>query len=85
MIKKDNNDTWIHFGDSRYSDYTKHKDANRRKLYILRHRVNQDWTRSGMNTAGFWSYWLLWNKPNLKEAIKKVESMFKIDIQLELG
>ena len=28
----------IHFGDSRYSDYTKHKDPERKKSYLSRHK-----------------------------------------------
>ena len=27
----------INFGDSRYEDYTIHKDEERKKLYIIRH------------------------------------------------
>ena len=27
----------IHFGDSRYSDYTHHKDTERKKAYLSRH------------------------------------------------
>ena len=28
----------LHFGDSRYSDYTKHKDPERKKSYLSRHK-----------------------------------------------
>ena len=31
----------IHFGDSRYSDYTKHKDPERKKAYLSRQKKRQ--------------------------------------------
>ena len=33
-----NNDKKIHFGDSRYSDYTQTKDDKRKKAYLARHK-----------------------------------------------
>lgn len=68
----------IHIGDSRYQDYTQHKDLNRRRSYVLRHRGREDWTKSGMNTAGFWSYWLLWNKDSMDKAKKDISKKFNI-------
>ena len=53
------------------------------KGYIKRHHKKENWTKTGINTAGFWSYWILWNEPTLMGSIKKVEKLFKIQIQLE--
>ena len=36
----------------RASDYTKHKDKERKDLYVDRHNKNEDWTNSGVKTAG---------------------------------
>jgi len=36
--KKNNNKKTIHFGDSRYSDYTQTKDDKRKKAYLARHK-----------------------------------------------
>jgi len=79
MVKIDNK--IIHFGATGYSDYTKHKDKDRKIRYIKRHRNNEDWTASGMKTAGFWSFWLLWNEPTLSASIKHLEKKFKIKIR----
>jgi hypothetical protein len=68
----------INFGDDRYEDFTQHKDPERKKRYILRHEKNEDWNDS--STAGFWSRWLLWNKPTFKESIKDIKNKFNIDI-----
>ena len=57
----------IHFG-SKYDNYTIHKDAKRRALYLARHAKNEDW--SDVTTAGFWSRFLLWEEPHLLDAIK---------------
>jgi hypothetical protein len=59
----------IKFGAGGMSDYTIHKDKQRQKRYIARHsKMNEDW--NDPLTAGFWSRWMLWSSPNLKDALK---------------
>jgi hypothetical protein len=70
----------IHFGSSPYEDYTTHKDDKRKTNYLKRHH-NEDWTITGIDKAGFWSRWILWNKTTLQESIKDVEEMFGIVIK----
>ena len=70
----------VKFGARGYSDYTIHKDKERMKRYLARHKSREIWTKSGINTAGFWSRWILWSKPSLKEAIKHTEKKFNIKI-----
>jgi len=70
----------ISFGASGYEDYTTHKNEERKNMYIARHRGREDWTKSGINTAGFWAKHLLWNKPSLSESIKDTEKKFNIKI-----
>jgi hypothetical protein len=48
--------------------------------YLARHRVRENWNKSGIHTAGFWSRWILWNKPTLQESINDVEKRFNIKI-----
>ena len=55
----------VHFGANGYSDFTIHKDPERMKRYDARHKTNENWTKSGIYTAGFWSKWILWSKPSL--------------------
>ena len=70
----------VHFGANGMSDFTKHKDPQRKRLYILRHMPNQNWKKSGLKTAGFWSRWLLWNKKTISDSIKDIENRFNINI-----
>lgn len=70
----------IYFGASGYEDYTSHKDKDRRLLYVKRHMKRENWTKSGIDTKGFWSYWLLWNEPSIEKAIKVIEMKFNIKI-----
>lgn len=70
----------IHFGATGYSDYTKHRNATRKQKYIDRHKKRENWNKSGINTAGFWSRWLLWNKPTLTSSIRDTEKKFGIRI-----
>lgn len=59
----------VRFGRMGYSDYTIHKDKERMKRYLTRHRRRENWGRSGRYTAGFWSRWVLWSKPSLRAAV----------------
>jgi hypothetical protein len=75
----------IHFGARGMSDFTKHKDVSRMKRYSARHRPNssktrgsETWSKSGIKTAGFWSKWLLWNKPSLAASKKSISSKFRV-------
>ena len=68
----------IHFGDSRYQDFTMHKNKERKELYIQRHQARENW--NDLNTAGFWSRFLLWEKPTLEQAIEFIENKFNINI-----
>jgi hypothetical protein len=71
----------VHFGAKGYSDYTIHKDADRMKRYTERHRARENWTRSGIYTAGFWAKWILWNKPTLQSSIRDTAQRFRIQIK----
>lgn len=63
----------VYFGATGYSDFTKHKDEARKQRYIDRHSKNENWSKSGMDTAGWWSRWLLWNKPTIKESYDDIK------------
>ena len=67
----------VSFGQKGDSDFTKHKDKDRKEAYIARHKKNEDWTNSGVKTAGFYSKHVLWNKPTLKESIDDINKIFK--------
>ena len=68
----------VYFGASGYSDFTIHNDEAIKKRYINRHKKNEDWTKSGIDTAGFWARWLLWNKQTIQDSYKDIETKFKI-------
>ncbi len=50
-----NDNKKVYFGSSNYSDFTIHKDEARRQRYVARHEKNENWSKSGINTAGWWS------------------------------
>ena len=81
VIKPNGTKKTVHFGQDGYSDYTKHKDKDRMKRYESRHKPRENWTKSGIDTAGFWSKWILWNKPTITESIKSTETKFNITIK----
>lgn len=69
--------TTTHFGAKGMSDYTIHKDKERRKRYRDRHKKDlntKDYTR-----AGYLSYYILWgDKTNLTDAVKDYKKRFKL-------
>lgn len=70
VVRIDGKKRTIRFGQAGASDFTKHKDEERKQRYIDRHRKREDWTRSGVMTAGFWSRWVLWNRPTIKASLE---------------
>ena len=66
----------VKFGATGYDDYTTHKDEERKNSYISRHKARENWTKSGVDTAGFWSRWLLWNKPSYRDSLADIKSRF---------
>jgi hypothetical protein len=71
----------IHFGSAGMSDYTIHKDPERKERYISRHKKRENWNKSGMTTAGFFSRWILWNKPTIRDSIIDTEERFNVKIK----
>ena len=75
-IKSKGSDKNISFGASGYSDFTKHKDEKRKERYIARHKKNENWTKSGIDTAGFYSKHLLWNENSFDKSFKDLKKKF---------
>jgi hypothetical protein len=68
----------VHFGQAGASDYTLHKDPERKQRYIDRHKDRENWTKGGIQTAGFWSRWLLWEKPSIRDAKRNISRQFDV-------
>jgi hypothetical protein len=66
----------IRFGARGYTDYTLGATKKQKENYIKRHESKEDWSENGIYTAGFWSRWLLWNKPTITDSIKDIERRF---------
>jgi hypothetical protein len=66
----------VHFGQAGASDYTLHKDPERKKLYIARHKSRENWRDP--TTAGALSRYILWNKPTLRASIQDYKRKFKL-------
>jgi hypothetical protein len=69
----------IYFGAASMSDYTIHKDIERRTRYRKRHQEREDWTNPYAG-AGVWSRYLLWGEDTLPKSIKAMEKHFNIKI-----
>lgn len=67
----------VSFGSAGMSDYTKHRDEERKERYLARHRANEDWNKP--DSPGALSRWILWNKPTLVDSIKDYKRRFGFD------
>ena len=66
----------VHFGSKDSETFLNHKDETKKKNYLARHKVNEDWNKP--TTAGALSRWILWNKKTLEESIKDFKQRFKL-------
>jgi hypothetical protein len=66
----------VHFGQRGAEDYTIHKDDERKRLYLLRHKKNENWNNP--MTAGALSRFVLWNKKTLRESIADFKKRFDL-------
>ena len=66
----------VHFGDTRYEDFTVHKDEERKRLYLLRHKKNEDWNNP--YSAGSLSRYILWNKPTINDSVEDFKKRFNL-------
>jgi len=64
------------FGSAGMSDYTIHRDDQRKQRYLDRHRANENW--NDYMSAGALSRWILWNKRTLQESIKDYKRKFNL-------
>ena len=65
----------IHFGSAGSKTYLDHGDKIKRKNYIARHEVNEDFTKINPASA---SRYVLWNKKTLDKSLKSFLSRFNI-------
>jgi hypothetical protein len=65
-----------HFGSAGMDDYTLTGDVTARHRYWLRH--HKDLRTNNPTRAGYLSFYLLWNKPTLKESIKFYKKKFNL-------
>ena len=73
----------VSFGAEGMSDMTQHKDEERKKRYISRHKKNENW--NDPKTAGFYAKHVLWNKPALQASVADLKKQFpKLKVKLKV-
>jgi hypothetical protein len=78
VFTRDNGRTkTTHFGASGMSDYTIHKDKERRARYRSRHK--KDLSTGDYMRAGYLSYYLLWGEStSFRENLKSYKKRFNL-------
>ena len=75
IITRDNKK--VYFGQASASDFTIHKDEERKQRYILRHQKRELQYWNNPNYASYWSLNLLWNKKSIKESYEDIKKDLK--------
>ncbi len=76
----DGNTTIKHFGyfnnNKTGSTFLEHGDEDKKKAYIARHRVNENW--ADYKSPGSLAKHILWNKPTLTASINDYKKKFNL-------
>ncbi len=65
----------ISFGQKGASDFTQHKDPERKQRYLNRHKKNENWNDA--KSAGFYAKNVLWNKETIKSSVADINKQHK--------
>lgn len=85
--REDGRTKTVPFGQAGASDYTLHKDKDRKERYIARHESMERkyWNAEGYEQASFYSRFILWNLPSLKQSVADTNKRFSnINIRLKV-
>jgi hypothetical protein len=66
----------VHFGAKGYSDFTIHKDEERKRRYTLRHKSRENF--KDPTSRGSLALYVLWNKTSLRASIADYKRRFKL-------
>ncbi len=66
-----------HFGLKGGSTFIDHKDETKKKNYLARHKVRENW--NDYMSAGSLARYILWNEPTLTESIKSYKKRFNLN------
>ena len=81
IITSDNRKKTLYIGSQGMSDYTIHKNDERKQRYIQRHKKRENW--NDIYSRGFYSRWILWNKKTIKSSIADTNKRFNLHIRFE--
>ena len=71
----------VYFGDASSKDFTLFSPLEReerKRRYIARHRSREDWSKSGIESSGFWAKNILWNQPTVSASLADTRRRFNI-------
>ena len=90
IIDKDGKKKVITFGmKNSKGTFADGSSEEKKKAYLARHgKMGEDWTKSGLKTAGFMSRWVLWSdrtNSKIKSNISRVTGIPTKDISISFS
>jgi len=71
-----------HFGSDIGKTFIDGRTEKEKQNWVARHKKDKNWDNK--HSGIFFSRYLLWTEPTLKEAIKKLEKLLDVKIKVEL-
>ena len=69
----------VHFGADEYEDFTMHRDRNRQRNYLSRHRNDP----TAYDSPGELSRVILWSSTSLNRGIRNYEQKHRVNVTLK--
>lgn len=75
----------VNFGINNAYTYFDGADDEKKQNYLKRHsKLNENWNKSGIETAGFWSRWYNWELQNPTKEEQKTFFKNKFNVDLDI-
>jgi len=71
-----------HFGSDIGKTFIDGRTEKEKQNWVARHKKDKNWDNK--HSGIFFSRYLLWTEPTLKDAIKKLEKLLDVKIKVEL-
>ena len=58
------------------------RDEVQKKMLRVTSSDTESWGIRGIRSAGFWSRWLLWSFPDIRDAARFIQKTFRVEVNL---
>lgn len=60
------------------------RDEVQKKMLRVMSSDTESWGIRGIRSAGFWSRWLLWSFPDIRDAARFIQKTFRVEVEVKI-